>query len=105
MDRSHIVKQIADLVKKLAPDSLAYLYGSTARGTYRDDSDIDLLIMLPDSLSATELAKRKIEITEGLYDIELEHGVIVSPLVVIKSFWERMKTPFTCNVAKDAVVL
>ena len=104
-DRSPIIKKISEQIRFLAPEGRAFLYGSTARGTYREDSDIDILIVLPDSDNQEAFAKKKVELTEKLYDIELEYGVEVSPLIVLKSFWERMKTPFTCNVAKDGVVL
>ena len=103
MRREEIVSRIAQILRKVAPDSKALLYGSEARGEARPDSDIDVLIILPDNYDT--FAKRKIEITQSLYDIELTTGVAVSPLVVLKSLWERMTTPFTCNVAKDGIVL
>ena len=103
MKRTNIVDSIAKILHQVAPDSKAILYGSEARGDARPDSDIDVLIILPDDHNT--YARRKIEITESLYDIELSTGVSVSPLIVLKSFWERMKTPFTCNVAKDGILL
>ena len=103
MKRSYIVDRIAKILHQVAPDGKAILYGSEARGEARPDSDIDVLIILPDDHEA--YARRKIEITESLYDVEIATGVSVSPLIVLKSFWERMKTPFTYNVAKDGILL
>lgn len=103
MKRDDIVGRIKATIHKVAPDSEAILYGSEARGEARMDSDIDVLIILPDNYDT--FAQRKIEITESLYDVELATGVSVSPLVVLKSLWERMTTPFTCNVAKDGILL
>lgn len=103
MTRKSVVNKITDILRKVAPDSTAILYGSEARGEARPDSDIDILVIIPDNLDT--YAKRKIEITKSLYDIELYTGYTVSPLIVLKSFWERMKTPFTCNVAKDGILL
>ena len=53
-------------------------------------------MVLPDA-SDRSFAERKIEIFDRLYGIELENNVSVSPLVVLKSIWERMRTPFTIN--------
>ena len=103
MSRPHIVKKISEILHKVAPDSTVILYGSEARGDARPDSDIDVLIIVPDDFDT--FASRKIQISESLYDIELSTGVAISPLVVLKSIWQRMKTPFTCNVAREGIRL
>lgn len=103
MKRPKIVDSISKILRRVAPDCKAILYGSEARGDARADSDIDVLIILPDNYDT--YAQRKIEITESLYDVELATGVAVSPLIVLNSLWDRMKTPFTCNVAKDGILL
>ena len=103
MKRKSIVDQISKIIHAVAPDSTVVLYGSEARGDARPDSDIDVLVIIPDDFDT--YASRKIEITESLYDVELSTGVAISPLVVLKSLWERMKTPFTCNVAREGIVI
>lgn len=103
MKRDKIVQRISEILHRIAPDSKVILYGSEARGDARADSDIDILVILPDNHET--FAKRKIEITESLYDVELSTGISVSPLIVLKSLWESMKTPFTCNVARDGITL
>lgn len=103
MKRKSIVDQISKIIHAVAPYSTVVLYGSEARGDARPDSDIDVLVIIPDDFDT--YASRKIEITESLYDVELSTGVAISPLVVLKSLWERMKTPFTCNVAKEGIVI
>lgn len=103
MRRSEIVKRIAEILYRVAPDSTKILYGSESRGDARADSDIDVLVILPDN--SETFASRKIAITESLYDVELDTGVAVSSLVVLKSFWERMRTPFTCNVANEGIII
>lgn len=103
MRRNNAVSRIKSILHQVAPDCKAILYGSEARGDARHDSDIDVLVILPDNYDT--FATRKIEITESLYDVELATGVSVSPLIVLKSFWEKMTTPFTCNVAKEGIFL
>lgn len=103
MNRNTIICKIASVLNELAPDGQRILYGSEARGEARRDSDIDVLIVLPDENGS--FAKRKLEITGRLYDVELDSGVMISPLIVLKSIWERMSTPFTLNVAKDGIAI
>lgn len=104
MNRSNIVTRIGNILRELAPDAHSVLYGSQARGDARDDSDFDVLVVLPDN-GPKSFAQRKIEIFDHLYDIELDTGVTISPLIVLRSFWERMRTPFTINIANEGIEL
>ncbi len=105
MRRKNIVDVISRMMKQEIPEAETILYGSEARGTARIDSDIDLLVLLPDNLSKAAFAKRRIEIFDRLYEIELDSNVNISPLILLKSMWNRMKTPFTCNVLNDGILL
>lgn len=105
MTRKTIVGKIKGILREVAPDAVSVLYGSEARGDARRDSDFDILVILPDSTDSGSFARRKIEITGRLYDIELESGATISPLIVLKTVWERLRTPFTVNVINEGIVL
>ncbi len=104
MKRTNVVEQIKKVIHKVAPTAKAILFGSEARGEARPDSDIDLLILLDgDKLSL----EREESITMPLYQLELQTGIAISPIVMLRSSWENrpFKTPFYVNVVNEGIVL
>jgi len=84
--------------------SAVLLYGSVARDEERGtDSDVDILVVLHDTADRTEAES---EIRDIAYDVELEHGLVISLLLKTESEFERRKShPFFRNVRHDAEVL
>ena len=104
MKRPEIINRIREVMRNIAPDAQTILYGSEVRGEAREDSDIDLLVLLSESRLTPE---RELEIVSQLYKIELETGVIISPMIMSRKTWEDrpFHTPFSLegrsNIMKE----
>ena len=96
MNRKELVKRLKYMIKSVAPNSQTILYGSEARGEAKQNSDIDILILVD-----------KDTVTAPIYDLEIETGTIISPIVMTRKAWEaaKRKTVFYYNVMKDGVLL
>ena len=104
MQRPEIVKQIKEAIQKTEPTATAILYGSEARGDARADSDIDVLILLDGDKRDF---RREDKISGELYNLELNTGVLISPMIMLRKQWENrpFKTPFYINVVNEGITL
>ncbi len=102
--KSDIFIKIKETVHSVVPDAVIILYGSYARGDYRKDSDMDLLILVDNENVSFDFEKK---VKYPLYDIEFDTGQTISPLVISKQIWEAKHkiTPFYENVKKEGIVL
>lgn len=100
-----ILSSIRQVLNSVAPDASAILYGSQARGDARPDSDVDLLILIPDNYSGSEFVRRKLDISGRLYDLSLSLGIDISPLILVPKVFFARETPFTRNVMKEGIAL
>ena len=98
--RQAILKQIKTAVYQSAPDATLILYGSYARGDYHENSDLDLLILV-NREEVTRADQKRIKYP--LYDIEIETGTIISPMIFSKKAWQsrHRATPFYENVSRE----
>ncbi|MDE6395994.1 MAG: nucleotidyltransferase domain-containing protein [Muribaculaceae bacterium] len=100
-----ILSRIRECLKAVAPNARTILYGSQARGDARPDSDVDLLILLPDTYKDKEFVTKKFDISDRLYDLSLELGIDISPLITVNKVYYARKTPFTVNISNEGIEL
>ena len=100
--KEQILKRIISIVNKNAPDSEIYLYGSRARGGAKKLSDWDLLILIQSKNISFDL---EIKFMDEFYEIELETGEIISPLIYSRTDWTENHsiTPLFENIQKEGI--
>lgn len=94
-------KQLKDMLQSNL--SRVLVYGSYARGDYRENSDVDVMVLV--KLSEDEIKGITSNVYDLSYDIELEKGIHIS--VVIKNeeqfdYWVDA-LPFYRNVSREGV--
>lgn len=73
MDVSEVIKELNAIIKEKYPDFRgSYLFGSRARGDYREDSDVDIALIFDQEPTREE----KMEIYGILCDIDYKYGLI-----------------------------
>jgi uncharacterized protein len=101
VDKSYILQRIKDSVYTTEPTATVILYGSYARGDNREDSDIDILVLVDKEKQKTTY-EEETKITHPIYSVEFETGTLISPIVYTKQAWANHRvTPFYENVNKE----
>ena len=103
------IEDFVEIVNNLLGNRIKqiYLYGSYARGDFREDSDIDIMILT--DLSDEEILESRDKIYELAYDIEEKYDfeIYLSPLIknIDKfNYWSEA-LPFYTNVQKEGITL
>jgi predicted nucleotidyltransferase len=92
--KQHLIKMYGDNIKKVI------LYGSYVRGEATRDSDIDILVLVDESLDPFEVREN---LSDLLFDILLDEGEHISVIVVPERFYDNYNSPFILNVKKEGV--
>lgn len=99
--KQHILSPIKSLALAVDEKAEVVLFGSRARGDFREDSDWDVLILLEKPV--TEVLKRQIR--DQVFDLELETDTVISTLIENKTDWAKYAvTPLFQNVEKEGVL-
>lgn len=105
MEYKELFQQLIPQVVSIYGDLLVsvILYGSVARGTQTEESDIDIALML----KSEETKDMRERMTDAVVDLELEYNKVLSVLRIdYKQFrlWENTM-PFYKNMKKEGVIL
>jgi len=95
----NIVESVKKEINKIAPNNEVILFGSRARGDFKEGSDWDFLILLKKK-KVSKWEKEKIR--ERLYELELATDEIISSIIHSQVEWEnRSATPIYQLIKKE----
>ena len=101
-----VMRQVVEAAKAAFGASVrqVILFGSYARGDAEDGSDIDVMFLV--DTPRQDIARQHWRIGEAAAEILLERGVLVSPVVEERAYYERNADvlPFFRNVRREGVL-
>ena len=103
----NLLDQYTEILQKIYGKHLkkVILYGSYARGDYRDDSDIDIMILL--DLSDMDIKQYRHELSGETFDFNMDHDLDIKPIAKSEAHFNKwiVNYPFYSNIHKEGVVL
>lgn len=99
-----LLKNLKMLLLNAEPNAEIRLFGSMARGENHKDSDIDLLILIPDEHWNL---KKSNELEEMILLYGLSKGYFINPIIESKSDWENSPGlyPLYLNVEQEGILI
>jgi predicted nucleotidyltransferase len=94
--KKHLIKEYGGKIKQII------IYGSYVRGEATKDSDIDVLVVIDDSLNPFEVMKNLDDI---IFDILLEKKELISVIPVPETIFKDYKSPFILNVKEEGMMI
>ena len=90
------------IIQEHLPDATVVLFGSRARGAATPESDYDLLVLTAAKLTAAEEDR----ISDAVYELELERGVVISLLFFARDDWDyHSLMPLHQDVDREGITL
>ncbi len=100
--KDDVLKKYKDFVKSIV------IFGSITRGDYHEKSDIDLLVVIDDTL-ARFTPEMKLRFDDDIYDIgkRLSENIVVQPAWTLTEFWDmaRIGHPLLYTIVRDGWAL
>ena len=99
------VSQFSRELKRMLGERLVrvVLYGSYARGTYHDNSDVDIMVLV--NMLEDEIRRIKNSIYDLAFEIEMNTGIDIAPIIKEKKQYEYWvdTLPFYRNVRDEGI--
>ena len=104
MKQEYVLQCIQSTVREVMPEGVrVVLFGSRARGDAREDSDWDLLILLPQKRVAFDDFDN---LAYPLIELGWSIGAEINPLLYTMDEWEKRSfTPFYRNIERESIEL
>ena len=90
-----LAKRYKEMVAEKLPLKALYLYGSYSKGNYREDSDIDIAVVVE------SLNDNYFEDTPLLWKLRRKISNLIEPVLLI----EDMNNPLYCDVARAGILI
>ncbi len=98
-----LIKQYVEAVKKIYGSHVRQiiLYGSYARGDFRPDSDVDIMILV--DISDLELKAYAQQLSYMTYDFNMDHDMDIKPIAKSEAHFNKwiVNYPFYSNIHKE----
>lgn len=102
-----LMEQYIEEIKKIYGAHLRkiILYGSYARGDFKADSDVDIMILL--DMSDLELKAYSQKLSYMTYDFNLDNDLDIKPIAKSEAHFRKwiVNYPFYSNIYKEGIVL
>lgn len=106
-DKNKILSEFKSKTKSIMGNSLKQiiLYGSYARGDYKANSDMDIMILT--ELTDDQIVQIEDELFDVAYDIELEYGVPISVNIKNEEHFRNWvnSLPYYSNIEREGVII
>jgi len=99
-----VLSECQNVLRKIGTDAKLVLYGSYAKGSADNESDLDLLILIDGQLTI----QKKRQIQDALYEISLKNDVVISTIIKSTSAWElpiTKATPIYNNIQRYGIAV